>query len=167
MRRSLFLLGVFYFIAVGYSISAQQSQTATTESAVPGLRGQALDITVESRILENQVVVWNEVNQKVAMQGSPVGIQLVGSNVIIVMQFTPYIRNEGSVLATQGQIWITNNNILTYYTSMQTISFELGVPIHFFPLGSEDVNPSIEIIISIKPYSENRIPSGSASQTNR
>jgi hypothetical protein len=158
MKRSLFLLSVFYFIAAA-SLNAQNQHPAATEGTTPGIRRQALDITIESRVLEEKVVSWSEINRSITMPGSPVGVQLVGSNVVVVVQFTPYVRRNGSVLAAQGQIWIADkNNIVTYYTSMQTIPFELGEPIHFLPLGPEQLNPSIEIIITISPYNGTSVP---------
>ena len=159
MKRSLFLLSVIYFITAGLSLYAQNQRPVVAGGTAPGRR-QSLDITIESRVLEGKSVVWRETNRKTSMPaGSPVGVQLVGSNVIVALQFTPYIRQDNSVLAAQGQIWIAdNNNNVTYYTSIQTIPFELGEPIHFLPLGPEHLNPSIEIIITVSPSSENNIP---------
>jgi hypothetical protein len=170
MRRYLLLFSVLFFIVAGISLNAQSSRPESAEGT-PGLRRQALEINIESRVLENNTVVWKENNHKISMSGNPVGVQLVGSNIVVVVQFTPYTRNtrrsgngsilaaqgqNGSVLAAQGQIWIAdNNNNVTYYTSIQTIPFELGEPIHFLPLGPEHLNPSIEIIITINSYSEN------------
>jgi hypothetical protein len=172
MKRSFFLLSVFYFIAAGIMLNAQNRQPAAAEGAVQQdaiPRRQALDITIESRVLEGQDVAWSEINSKVSMPGSPVGVQLVGSNIVVVVQFTPYVRRNDSVLAAQGQIWIADkDNSVTYYTSMQTIPFELGEPIHFLPLGPEHLNPSIEIIITVKSNRENNVPQRFGnSQNNR
>jgi hypothetical protein len=177
MKRSLFLLSVFYFITAGISLNAQNQRPAPVEGTI---RRQALEITIESRVFEGKDIIWSEINRSISMPGSPVGIQLVGSNIVVVVQFTPYIRRNdsvlaaqgrqnGSVLSAQGQIWIADkNNIVTYYTSMQTIPFELGEPIHFLPLGPEQLNPSIEIIITVNPYNENNVPQrDSRSQNNR
>jgi hypothetical protein len=169
MKRALFLLNIFYFITAGISLNAQNQRPAAAEGMIPGLRRQALDITIESKVLEGQTIAWSETNRKITVTGSPVGVQLVGSNIIVVVQFTPYVRRSDSVLATQGQIWIADkNNSVTYYTSMQTIPFELGEPIHFLPLGPEHLSPSIEIIITVNSYNENSVPQRSGnSQNNR
>ena len=166
MKRTFFLFNILCFFTAGISLNAQDHRPATVDG-MPELRRIALDITIESRVLQNGVVVWSEINQKVTMQGSPVGVQLVGSNIIVVVQFTPYIRSNGSVLATQGQIWIAEKeNELTYYTSIETIPFELDEPIHYLPLGPEHLNPSIEIIVSINSYNEGRIHSGNNNPRN-
>ena len=166
MKRTLFLFNILCFFTAGISLNAQGGRPAAVDG-MPELRRIALDITIESRVLQNGVVVWSETNQKLSMQGSPVGVQLVGSNIIVVAQFTPYIRSNGSVLAAQGQIWIAENeNELTYYTSIETIPFELDEPIHYFPLGSEQLNPSIEIIVSINSHNEGRNPSGNGNPRN-
>jgi hypothetical protein len=104
---------------------------------------------------EEKAVVWNETHSKLAISGSPVGIKLVGSNVVIVAQFTPYIRRQGSVLAAQGQIWYTEpGKGISYYTSIQTIPFGFGEQIYFFPLGAysqfgSSIGSSIEMIITV------------------
>jgi hypothetical protein len=168
MRRLFFLLSVFYFIIAGVLLNAQSQQPAATEGTIPEIRRQALDITIESKVLEGKDVVWSEINRKVSMSGNPVGVQLVGSNIIVKVQFTPYIRRSGSVLAAQGQIWIADkSNVVTSYTSIQTIPFELGEPIHFLPLGPEHLNPSIEIIITVKSHSETNVPQRDSNSQNR
>jgi hypothetical protein len=169
MKRSFFLLNVFYFLTAGILINAQDWRPApAAEGAVPGIRRQALDITIESKVLEGKDVAWSEINRKVSMSGNPVGVQLVGSNIVVKVQFTPYVRRSGNVLAAQGQIWIADkNNIVTYYTSMQAIPFELGEPIHFLPLGPEHLNPSIEIIITVKSHNEGNVPQRDGNSQNK
>ena len=167
MKRTLLLFNIIYFITAGISLNAQGRRPDSAEE-IPVLRRQSLDMTIESRVLQNGEVVWSEINQKVSVQGSPVGVQLVGSNIIVVVQFTPYIRAGGSVLAAQSQIWIAENeNELTYYTSIETIPFEFGEPIHYLPLGPEHLTPSIEIIVSIDSYSEGGITPENATPRNR
>lgn len=118
----------------------------------PGQQRQALNLNIESRVLGGEKeVVWNEINNKVAIPGSPVGIQMRGPNIVLAVQFTPFMRRGGNVLVAHSQIWIADaNNSVTYYTSIQTIPMEFNEKIHYYPLGSpEQVTPSIEIVITV------------------
>lgn len=170
MKRFFCLFFVFCLFAVSIPVSAQNRQLSSSSGAVHGLRRQALVINIESRVLEdNKNVVWSEVNRKVSIPGVPIGIQLAGSNVVVATQFTPYIRRDGNVLVAQGQIWIADPNAGgTYYTSIQTIPLEFDVPIYFYPLGSsQDLSPSIEIIITVNRYNEaNASEEGTVSPRN-
>jgi len=154
MNRPLSLLSVLFLFTTTVCIEAQP-QPASTEMTA-GLRRQALVLDVNARVLENEEVIWDESNQKITIPGTPVGIRLVGSNIIVVMQFTPFIRRSGSVMVAQGQIWITDpEKGVSYYTSIQTIPMEFNEPIYFFPLGtSSQLNSSLEIRLTVKPYKE-------------
>jgi len=161
MNRFLFIfcfLIIYAFTAV-IPVNAQSSNapanriTQQQAPSPPPMISQALVLSIESRVLgAGKAVLWSETNRRVTIPGSPTGIQLVGKNLIVSAQFTPFIRREGNVLVAQGQIWIAENDIVTYYTSIQTIPMEFGEKIYFFPLGSsENLNPSIEIIITVIP----------------
>lgn len=163
MIRSFCLVSIFCLFILILPVSAQSQrerastgrQSAEEPSLGQGTRRQALSLNIESRVLQDKVVVWSETNQNVSMPGVPVAVQLGGSNVVVVAQFTPYTRRDGNVLVVQGQIWIAENNgVVTYYTSMQTFPMTFGEPIIYFPLGgsSENLNPSIEIRITVNPY---------------
>jgi len=154
MKRSFFIFSIFYFIFAGIQVHAQNQLTSGQDT--PRVeRRQALVLEIEAKVLgEEQKVEWSQVNRKVSIPGIPVGLQLEGSNLVLVVQFTPYVRREGSVLVAQGQIWIADPEMgVTYYTSIQTIPMELGEPIYFYPLGSSQyLNPSIQIVITVSPY---------------
>jgi len=148
MTRSFCLFGAFFIISASLGIYAQDSKGELSEM----VKKRTVVMNIDARVLgEENAVVWNETHRKLAIPGSPVGIKLVGSNVVVEVQFTPYIRKEGSVLVAQGQIWYTEpGKGISYYTSIQTIKLEFGEPIYFFPLGkSNQFNSSIEIIITV------------------
>ena len=121
--------------------------------------GRAVVLEINARIVEqNQEVVWDEAHSKATFPGQPVGIKLVGSNVVVVVQFTPYIRRSQKYLVAQGQIWMEMpNRGIRYFTSMQTIPLEYGEPVYFFPLGAagENDSSSIEVMLTMHPYEEN------------
>jgi hypothetical protein len=117
----------------------------------PELRSQALVMEIYTRVLTDELeVMWAHIDERIAIPGSPVVVRLVGANIVIALQFTPIIRNQGNVLVAQGQIWIEHYGMgVSYHTSIQTIPMDLNEPIHFFPLGTD---ASIEIILTISPY---------------
>jgi len=150
--KSVFLKG-FLFFAVSMAISAQE----TLLDEVPALRERAVVMRIVSRIVEhNQQVVWNSENSRVTLPGRPVGIKLVGTNVVVAVQFTPVLRPYGQhILMAQGQIW-TNvpGEGMRYHVTMQTIPLTFNEQIFFFPLGSQTLGEaSIEIQLVIEPYS--------------
>jgi len=122
------------------------------------VRRRAMVFNFDTRVLDDkQEIIWREPSQRMAIPGNPVGIRLTGSNIVVSIQFTPFIRREGNVLVAQGQIWINDpERGVSYHTSIQTIPMEFNEPIYFFPLGasSQQISSTIEIIITVNPYSE-------------
>ena len=151
--RKIILLGGILVIAAGAGLASQSLEE------LPGLRERAVVMRIVSRIVEeNQQVSWDSENTKVTISGRPVGIKLVGPNLLVTVQFTPFCRPSGRhTLVAQSQIWInTSDEGTSYYTTMQTIPLEFEEQVYFFPLGSmgaED-EPRIEIQIVMEPYSE-------------
>ncbi|MDR2966056.1 MAG: hypothetical protein LBU88_09805 [Treponema sp.] len=155
MNYTIRLLGLFGLFLAAIPCSAQNHHTSRSENS--GHRRSAFILDITARVLEENVVVWNETQSKTTIPGRAVGIKLVGSNIIVTVQFTPFIRRSGNVLVAQGQIWIEDQERgMSYYTSIQTIPMEFNEPIHFFPLGTNQaLDSSIEIIITINPVNAN------------
>ena len=122
-------------------------------------RRRALVLEIDARVLENeQDIIWSESHKKITIPGTPVGIQLLGSNLAVAVQFTPFIRRHGSVLVAQVQIGINNpDSGLNLYTSIQTIPIEFNEPVYFFPLGQAEGSSSIEILLTVYPHREDTI----------
>jgi len=102
--------------------------------------------------------VWDSENTWVTIPGRPVGLKLVGANLVVAVQFTPFLRPGGrNILVAQGQIWINiPDEGISYHTTMQTIPLEFSEQIYFFPLGSVDTRDAdayIEIQLVLEPYS--------------
>ncbi|MCL2758945.1 MAG: hypothetical protein FWD22_01895 [Treponema sp.] len=155
MIRS-FCLTILLIMSASFCLEAQEQQVTNTRM-MQGLRTRALVLDISARVLnDEQEVVWNESHRKITIPGSPVGIQMVGSNIVVAVQFTPYIRRHGNVMVAQGQIWLEDpERGISYYTSIQTIPMEFDEPIYFFPLGtSPQFFSSIEIMITVKPNNE-------------
>ena len=168
-RYRNFCLGGILFLLIQVVINAQE--TALEE--LPGLRERAVVMKIVSRIIEqNQQVVWNSENTKVTIPGRPVGIKLVGENLVVAVQFTPFLRPNGqNILVAQGQIWIkVPNEGISYNTIMQTIPLAFNEQVYFFPLGSMDTNKdggsSIEMQVILQPYSGRDADNDSESSDN-
>jgi hypothetical protein len=153
--RRLALFGSILFL----TFRAVHPQEPSLEELLPGLKKQAMIMDIVARVVErNQQVVWNSTNSRVTIPGRPVGLKLVGTNIVVAVQFIPYLRRNGqNVLVAQGQIWINNpNEGISYHTTMQTIPLEFGEEIFFFPLGSVDGQDDarIEVKLVLHPYTE-------------
>jgi len=139
--------------------SVSVSQDPPHQGFFPRFKGRALVMDINARVIErNQTVIWNESHKKTTLPGRPVEIKLVGSNVVVVAQFTPYVRRGiQKILVAQGQIWMeVPNQGIRYHTSMQAIPLEFGEPIYFFPLGPQNAEDTacIEVMLTLYPYEE-------------
>jgi hypothetical protein len=154
------------------------AQEKSLEDLLPAFRDKAVIFDIVARLVErNQEVVWNSSDSRVTIPGRPVELQVVGDNIAVSVQFTPYFRrNRGHFLVAQGQVWIDiPGKGIHYQSAMQTIPFTFGEEIYFFPLGSADSKdePRIEIQLTLRPYAgEGSIPEaqsagGSPGENNR
>ena len=137
------------------------------EEIPPGLRERLLLCSIAARIVEAEnKIAWESDNASVTMPGRPVALKLVGDNVVMALQFIPYLRQPGrerersrgqalGFLVAQGQIWVNKpDGGIHHQAVMQTIPFNLGEKIFFLPLGDKrDASESlIEIQIELTPY---------------
>jgi hypothetical protein len=129
----------------------------------PGLRDRALVCTIEARVVEAEdEVAWQAVDSKVTISGRPVSLKLAGDNIVLALQFTPYIRFQSGMapmgyLVIQGQMWVNKNDGGMHYQGiMQSTPVSMGEKISFFPLGRKKNrnDSSIEILFELRPYSE-------------
>ena len=150
---------MFIFV-FNVSLEAQEQRVGMS----PEIRRRSLVLDISARVLENEAnsasslennEIWYQSLRRIVIPGSPTSIQLVGTNIVVAVQFTPFVRRNGNVLVAQGQIWINDpENGITYHTSIQTIPMEFNEPIYFFPLGQQANAASIEIVITVNPYRE-------------
>ena len=152
-RGRIIILGSIILFTARIGLAAQE----TTLEELPGLRERAVVMSIISRIVEqNQQVVWDSENTRITIPGRPVGLKLVGADLVVAVLFTPFLRSNGHhVLVAQGQIWINiPDEGISYHTTMQTIPLEFGEQVYFFPLGSMDAKDeaSIEIQLVLEPY---------------
>jgi hypothetical protein len=152
--KPLVFLGSILFISATPMIRGQ-------EEVFRGLEDRAVVLDIIARVIEeSQGEVWNSTNSKVTIPGRPVGLRLVGENIVVAVQFTPLFRKDGTTaLVALGQIWINiPDEGIRYHTTMQTIPLEFGEQIYFFPLGSKrsPEDARIEIQLRLHPYSEEK-----------
>jgi hypothetical protein len=82
--------------------------------------------------------VWRSESSKYTVPGTPVPFKLVGSNVAIIVQITPFEEGDGKgvTLIAQGQVWVRpQEGGLSYHTTVDTLSVDFGETVLFFPLG--------------------------------
>jgi len=97
--------------------------------------------------------IWREESFKYTLPGVPVGVKIVGSNLIVMTQVTPFDRGDGSLtLVAQGQIWLRNPlGGLSFRTTLETVTVEFGETLFFYPLGMDSEGRSplrLEITVS-------------------
>ncbi|MDR3115585.1 MAG: hypothetical protein LBU25_08695 [Treponema sp.] len=160
MRSYALLRRVTLFGSLLLLATRGAAQEPALEELLPALKERAVVLDIIARVVEkNQQEVWNSVNSKVTIPGKPVSLKLVGTNILVVVQFTLYFRGDGNkFLVAQGQIWVDiPNQGIHYQTTIQTIPLEFGEQIYFFPLGSVDSQDEahIEIQLELHPYSKN------------
>jgi hypothetical protein len=157
---------VLIFLAAGLG-----AEEPGLEELLPGLRNRAVVLDIDARVVEeNKAVVWKEAHQRITIPGRPVGMNLVGANLAVAVQFTPYLQARGqNVLVAQVQLWVeVPNQGVRYQTSIQTIPLGFDEPIYFFPLGSAGAENSahIEIMITLKHYRGPGAPVDSGTPAN-
>lgn len=168
MRRGLGRFAIASIFAVGLSlpsIDAQESPPDLDESLEDLLSG-ALMLHVNARIIDQDQneTVWTMDLTRVTISGRSVRVQLDGSNITVVAEFTPYWEGDGNLmLVAQGRTWLSANGDPEepdYRTSFTTLPVQLGEPIIFLPLGNSSVpvdterfgRLNIELEINVERY---------------
>jgi hypothetical protein len=125
------------------------------------MRDRAIVLHMVTRVLEKgDAEAWNSDTYKITIPGRPVGLKIVGENIAVSVQFTPYPRRNGQgVLVAQGQIFteMPDGNV-NYRTVLQTVPLEYGEQVFFFPLGSGESDDEAHIEIQIEMNRYNNIP---------
>ncbi|MDR2588207.1 MAG: hypothetical protein LBC67_02160 [Spirochaetales bacterium] len=120
----------------------------------------ALNMNIAARISEaGESAVWNVESNECTVSGRSVSVKLVGKNIVIIAEFTPYVGADNSiVLVAQGQVWIASpEEPLKYLSALTSIPVNLGERVLFFPLGVKSLEASadntydIELEIKILP----------------
>ena len=115
---------------------------------------------------------WEAASAKFTVPGTPVPFKLVGSNVAIIVQITPFEQDDGKgvTLIAQGQVWVKPpQGGLSYHTTVETLSVEYGETVLFYPLGLDtDGNASMRVEISVEHATDASTDgTGSGDKTNK
>ena len=153
----LWLCAALVFSGFAGARLAAQAQTQTPD--VPeALKGKALTVSINAYVLQDgSTVAWQQQGLRYTVPGTPVAFRLVGSNVVIAIQVTPYENEKGgAILVTQGQIWVKGENgELSYRTTLESVLVRFGEKVLFFPLGrSPDGRAPICVELSVDHYNE-------------
>jgi hypothetical protein len=166
-HRKWRVLGLFLIIGAAAALDAQEPGT---QGLIPAPRNQAVVLDIDARVVEtNQTVVWKEAHQRLTIPGRAVGMNLVGANLAVAVQFTPYLRSKGQhMLVAQVQMWVEDpKQGIRYQTSLQTIPLDFDEPVYFFPLGTVSANSAhIEIKIILKHHKDPAAPTGPGTPAN-
>ncbi len=168
MRRGLGRFAIASILAVGLTlplIDAQESPSDLDESLEDLLSG-ALTLHINARIIDQDQneTVWTMDLTRVTISGRSVRVQLEGSNITVVAEFTPYWEGDGDLmLVAQGRTWLSpggDPEEPDYRTSFTTLPVQLGEPIIFLPLGNSRLpvdterfgRLNIELEINVERY---------------
>jgi hypothetical protein len=151
--KKLFMMRSVLFFTAGVAALWAQS----FEDVPPSLQDRALALDITARVVEkDSQEVWNSSISKITIFGRTVGVKLVGANVIVTVQLTPYLTREGNTtLVIQGQIWINiPEQGVQYQTTLQSVPITFGEQVCFLPLGASSSNEDayIEVLVNVSPY---------------
>ena len=138
--------------ALALSAAAASAQDAITD--IPeAFRDKALAVRVHTTVLRPDAEPWEDRSVKFTIPGTPIGIRLVSSDLIVYIQLTPYQGETGRLmLVTQGQVWIKDaSSSVRYQTTLNTFPVAFGEKIWFYPLGIEGKGPApIAVAITVE-----------------
>jgi hypothetical protein len=145
LRFSLACLALAGFASLPLAVCAQGIPEALKAKAlvvrvnaiVPGADSDA-GVSSSSDQGANGDKAWTAASSKYTVPGTPVPFKLVGANVAIIVQITPFEQEDGKslTLIAQGQVWVKPpEGGLSYHTTIDTLSVEYGETVLFFPLG--------------------------------
>jgi hypothetical protein len=122
---------------------------------------QLLNMNIAARVSETgEEAVWRVESSKRTVPGRSVSVKLVGENIVILADFTPYVDSDASlVLVAQGHVWISPRagEPLKYLSTLKSIPVRMGEKVLFFPLGvksleaTSDTTYNIELEIEVQP----------------
>ena len=172
MKRFMaIVLSVFFVftMAVFADEGPAAEKTAATEGETRDQPGeeffhelkQVLSMNIEARISEfGEDAVWKVESSKHTISGRSVSVKLVGDNIVVLADFTPYVDTDSSiVLVAQAHVWISpqGGKPLEHFTALTSLPVRMGEKVLFFPLGvmSMETNPdntyNIELEIHVTP----------------
>jgi hypothetical protein len=124
---------------------------------LPALKDKAIVLKINTKVEESSKAVWNASSSKITIPGRAVRIKLVGENLNIEIQFTPYLQRGKYTLVAQSQIMINiPDKGMSYKTATHSIPMDLGEQILYLPLGTASASDTsrIELLLTLYRYGE-------------
>ncbi len=112
--------------------------TAIVPAAVPDSNAATSSLGTAPASGQDKGQPWEAESSKYTVPGTPAPFKLVGSNVAVIVQITPFDRDDGKgvTLIAQGQVWVKPpEGGLSYHTTIESLSVDYGETVLFFPLG--------------------------------
>jgi len=146
---------VFLCLALLWSAGLHAQELKLDE--LPALKDKAIVLKINTKVEENSKAVWNASSSKITIPGRSVSIKLVGENLVIEVEFTPYLQDGKYTLAAKSQIWSPKSEKeVSYKTTTTSISMVLGEQILYLPLGTASASDTsrIELRLTLYRYGE-------------
>jgi hypothetical protein len=180
LRNALARLALVGFVALPLALGAQGIPDALKDKAlVVHVTAIVPELPVDPALgaspsslgpSGDKVQSWRADSAKYTVPGTPVPFKLVGSNVAIIVQITPFeqVDGKGVTLIAQGQVWVRPpEGGLSYHTTVDTLSVEYGETVLFFPLGLGPAGKaSMRLEISVLRAADLN-PSGTGDKTGK
>jgi hypothetical protein len=149
----------FSFLCLAFAAATRLQAQQAQEPALPeSLRDQALSVYFQAFTSEGEGREgWESEARRNTVTGTPVGFKLVGSNVVILVQVTPFLSGPSSLtLVAQSQIWYKGaDGSLSYRTSLDSVTLRLAERVFFYPLGRSDTGKTpLRLEIFVDKYRE-------------
>ena len=133
MRRSSPLTMLFGLLLT------RAASPAPLDDSFYNLLENTLNVNIAAQISYfGEKAVWSVKKSETTISGRSVNIKLVGKNIVVLAQLTPYENPDKSVtLVAHGQVWISAplEKEIKYLSTMKSIPVNLGERVVFYPLG--------------------------------
>jgi hypothetical protein len=132
LKDSALAVRVYAVVPTDQASGQPGPSPAPSSSSSPGAAGQS------ASAMKDKGIAWQVRSVKYTVPGAPVPFKFIGTNVVILVQVTPFNRQDaqGLVLVAQWQVWVQSpGGGLSYHTTINTLSVEYGETVLFFPLG--------------------------------
>ena len=156
---------------VGADESGKDASTSDKSAAQTDKGAAPIDKGVVVDSLTGKPIAWQVQSEKYTLPGRPVPFKFIGSNVVIVVQITPFDQDDGKglTLVAHGQVWIKGSQgSLTYHTAIDTLSVAYGETVLFYPLGLDaSGNAPLRLEISVVRASDETSASEGGAQSDK
>lgn len=142
-------------VAAG-ELSAPERPEEESPEIPPELAGSALTLDIAFRVTPAKAPeeVWEQRTSRDALPGGSIQVRMVSKSLVILVQFNPLLRSDGSyTLRAGGQVWLSQGEgALRYHAAVTSLDMKKGETVIFYPLGEGSGADLIEVLITLNPY---------------